>query len=132
MSVVVDASVLVAATVDAGPEGAWAEAVVESGSLAAPQIILAEATNVLRRLERTSRVTRLEATSAHRDILRLQIHQFPFEPFADRVWDMRGNFTSYDAWYIALAEGLEVPFATLDRCLSRAPGSSCRFLLPEG
>ena len=40
-----------------------------------------------------------------------------FEPFAGRVWELRANLTSYDAWYVALAEALEAPLATLGRFL---------------
>jgi predicted nucleic acid-binding protein len=38
--------------------------------------------------------------------------------------------TSYDAWYVALAEALELPLATLDGRLSRARGVGCKFLTP--
>jgi predicted nucleic acid-binding protein len=43
---------------------------------------------------------------------------------------LRFNVSSYDAWYIALAEQLDAPLATLDRRLSAADGPRCRFLLP--
>lgn len=55
----------------------------------------------------------------------------PFEPFAERVWELRRNVTSYDAWYVAVAEAFRLPLATLDRRLSRASGPSCRFRLPR-
>jgi predicted nucleic acid-binding protein len=130
VSLVVDASVLVAATTDSGPEGAWAERVLEEGGIVAPYLALVEATNILRRLERTRVLTQPEAGSALQDLLRLEIEMAPFEPFAERIWELRRNVTSYDAWYVAVAEALRVPLATLDRRLSRATGPSCRFLLP--
>ena len=126
----VDASVLVAATSDAGAEGSWAERILESGDLVAPHLVLVEATNILRRLERAKRLTRLEATSAHDDLLRLNLDLFPFEPFAARIWELRGNLTSYDAWYVAIAEATDLPLATLDRRLARASGPECRFSTP--
>ena len=46
----------------------------------------------------------LEATSAHRDVQRLAVELFPFEPFAERIWALRHNLTAYDAWYVAIAE----------------------------
>ncbi len=128
---VVDASVLVAATVDAGPEGTWAEEVLVQGTLLAPHLVLAEATNILRRLEQAKRLTRLEASAAQQDLLRLDIELFPFEPFAARIWELRSNITSYDAWYVAIAEALDHPMATLDQRLARASGPSCRFLVPD-
>ena len=131
MSVVVDASLLVAATTDSGPEGVWAEEMLSQGGIVAPHLVLVEATNILRRLERSKLLSRLEATAAQRDLLDLDVLLVPFEPFAARVWDLRGTITSYDAWYVAVAEALELPLATLDRRLSRATGPSCRFRLPR-
>ena len=130
MTTVVDASVLIAALVDSGRDGEWAESAVSDGSLAGPELALAEATNILRRLEQARQISRLEANSAHRDLRRLNIELFPFGPFAARVWDLRGNLTSYDAWYVALAEALDCPLITLDRKLSRAVGPVCDFIVP--
>ena len=132
MSLVVDASVLVAATTDAGREGVWAEDVLGQGWIAAPHLVLVEATNILRRLERSKELTRIEAAAALRDVVRLDIELIAFEPFADRVWELRQNLTSYDAWYVAIAEAFDLPLATLDRRLARATGPSCRFLVPDG
>ena len=61
MSLVVDSSLLVAAVVDSGPEGHWAEDILTRGALASPEIVLVEAANILRRLELTGRLTLLEA-----------------------------------------------------------------------
>lgn len=128
MTFVVDASVLVAALVDSGANGDWAESIIESGSIVAPELALVETANVLRRLERAKHISALEATSAHRDVLRLDLDLFPYEPFASRIWALRENVTSYDAWYIAVAEALACPLATLDVRLSRASGPTCEIV----
>ena len=104
--VVVDASAVVAALVDSGQEGRWAETIIADGGVAAPELMLVETTNVLRRLEHTRDISTLEATSAHRDLLQLDFDLFEFNPFAQRIWDLRSNLTSYDAWYVAVAEAL--------------------------
>ena len=130
MTVVVDASVLVAALVDAGREGKWAESVLSANSSAAPELALVETSNILRRLEQAGQISRLEATSSYRDLLRLDLELFPFSPFAERIWALRGNLTSYDAWYVALAEGLDCPLMTLDRKLSRTRSALCEFMVP--
>ena len=127
---VIDASALVAALVDSSPDGAWAEAVIADGQLAGPELLLAEASNILRRLEQAGEISRIEATGSHRDLLELDIELFPFAPFADRVWELRGNLTSYDAWYVALAERLDCPLATLDGRLGRANGPTCPIVGP--
>lgn len=130
MTVVIDASALIAALVDSGSEGDWAHEVTASGPLLAPELILVETTNTLRRLEGSGAISRLEATSAFRDLLRMDVELLPFGPFAERVWALRGNLTSYDAWYVAVAEAFECPLATLDRKLSRATGPACPFIVP--
>lgn len=131
MSVVVDSSLLVAALVDCGPHGRWAEGILARGSPYAPELVQVEATNVLRRLERAKKIARAEANAAHADLMLLDIQLFSFEPFAERIWELRHNLTSYDAWYVAVAEVLNLPLATLDATLSRAKGPKCDFLAPS-
>ena len=130
MTTVVDASVVVAALVESGSDGRWAQSTLAEGNLAAPELALVEATDVLRRLEQKEKISRAEATFAHADLLRLDLELFPFAPFAGRVWELRGNVSSYDAWYVALAEALDCPLATLDLRLSRACGPRCRVVVP--
>jgi predicted nucleic acid-binding protein len=128
--VVVDASAVVAALVDSGPDGRWAERMLTSGSLAAPHLLPAEVANVLRRAALAGKITADAATLAHADLQALRVDLFPYEPFAGRIWELRGHATCYDAWYIALAELLDCPLATVDARLSRAPGIKCAIQLP--
>ena len=130
MTQVVDASVLVAALVDDGEDGRWSEISIGRDALVAPELLLVESSNILRRLERAGIISNIEANAAHSDLLRLDVELFPFAPFAERVWALRGNLTGYDAWYVAVAERFECPLLTLDRKLSRATGPMCEFLLP--
>ena len=132
MTTVIDASVLVAALVDSGWESRWAEYAVAGDDLASPEMALAEATNALRRLELAGEVSHFEAASAQAELMKLDIVLFPFAPFAERVWALRGNLTSYDAWYVALAEALDCPLLTLDRKLSNATGPMCEVVTPRG
>jgi predicted nucleic acid-binding protein len=127
---IIDASVVVAALVDSGPHGDWAEEILSGGLLQAPELVLAEATNIFRRLERATLIATSEANAAQDDLMQLDIELFPFEPFADRIWELRHNVTSYDAWYVAIAEALKLPLATLDEPLSKSTGVTCKFLTP--
>ena len=131
MNTVVDSSVLVAALIDTDPHGVWAENVLAEGSLHAPELVYVEATNIFRRFERAKLITTPEANAAQDDLMQLDIELFPFEPFADRIWALRHNVTSYDAWYVAVAEALKLPLATLDGPLSRSKGVACEFLTPK-
>lgn len=132
MTLVVDASVVVAALLDAGPDGRWAESVLFSGeALAAPHLLPVEAANVLRRAAAAGDLSDDAATLAHADLLRLSIELFDYEPLGSRVWELRHSVTAYDAWYVALAESLGVRLATLDRRLGRSSGPRCEFVLPR-
>jgi predicted nucleic acid-binding protein len=132
LSAVIDASVLVAALVDSGSQGVWAEKVLAAGDLHAPVMVRAEAANTLRRLELAGAISIAEANAAYEDLLLLELQLLPFDPFAERVWELRRNVTCYDAWYVAAAEALELPLATLDARLARSGGPGCRFLMPGG
>jgi len=122
--------VLVAALVDDGEDGRWSEISIGRDALVAPELLLVESSNILRRLERAGIISNIEANAAHSDLLQLDVELFPFAPFAERVWALRGNLTGYDAWYVAVAERFECPLLTLDRKLSRATGPICEFLIP--
>ena len=62
----------------------------------------------------------------------LDLTLFPFAPFAGRIWDLRSNLTSYDAWYVAVAEALGCRLVTLDARLGRATGPKCEIIVPPG
>jgi predicted nucleic acid-binding protein len=129
MTLVVDASVVVAALVDSGTDGRWAEGLLTSDSLAAPHLLLAEAANILRRSVVSGTISAEQASLAHADLLDLRVELFPYPPFASRIWALRQNVTCYDAWYVAIAEALGAPLATLDARLAKAPGPRCRFMV---
>jgi predicted nucleic acid-binding protein len=131
MTLVVDASVLVAALVDSGPDGKWAEGLLSGNDLVGPHLLPVEVANILRRAELAGDISKQTASMAHADLLALRIGLFPYEPFAARVWALRSNLTAYDAWYVALAETLSAKLATLDVRLQRASGPRCQFLVPE-
>jgi predicted nucleic acid-binding protein len=131
VNTVVDASILVAALVDTGPQGVWAEEIIANGVLHAPELVLVETTNILRRLERARYITVPEANAAQDDLMQLNLELFSFALFAERVWELRHAVTSYDAWYVAVAEALRLPLATVDRRLARARGLACTFLTPR-
>ncbi len=130
MSVVVNSSMLVAALVDAGPDGNGAEEILSRGALHAPDLARVETVNILRRLQLARRITASEASTAFDDLMQLAVELYPFDPFADRVWAVRHTMTCYDAWYVALAEALQLPLATLDKRLGSARGVMCTFLTP--
>jgi predicted nucleic acid-binding protein len=101
-----------------------------AGSLNAPHLMPVEVTNILRRAAARGEISTDVASMALADLLDLRVELFPFAPFAPRVWELRDNVTSYDAWYVALAESLGSSLATLDHKLAQATGPRCGFETP--
>lgn len=130
MILVFDASVLVAALVDSGPDGAWAAAVLGDHELAAPHLMPIEAADILRRAALAGDITADTASLAHGDVLDLRVELWPYAPLAERCWQLRENVTTYDGVDVALAELLDAPLATLDQRLAAAPGPRCDVTTP--
>ena len=129
--IVVDSSVVVAALIDRGSVGKWAEGVLKSGPLSAPHLMPVEAANILRRSASAGAISADVASLAHQDLMSLPVELFPYGLCASRVWELRSTTTTaYDAWYVALAEVIGARLATLDLRLSRAAGTRCEFALP--
>jgi len=135
MTLVVDASCVVAALTAsnaAESAGTWARARLGSGPVVAPHLLPVEVTHVLRRQVAAGRLHGPAAAAALEDLADLGIELYPFEPFADRVWQLRETVSAYDAWYVALAEAHDAPLATLDGRLAASPGPRCEFARPPG
>jgi predicted nucleic acid-binding protein len=211
MTVVVDASVVVAGLASADATGKWAESVLAGEPLAAPHLMPVEVASILHRAELAGEISADAASLAHADLRRLRVEYFPYDPFAERIWELRSpglaappgspeheqqvellleesdrlanearralaqgredlalaalqqkaglqgqlndlqgqriidfglrpkeagersghpGLTSYEAWYVALAEFLGAKLATLDTRLALVPGLRCGFCLP--
>ena len=56
------------------------------------------------------------------DLVAFPIRRYPHHFLLPRVWELRGNLTTYDAMYVALAEMLDAALVTRDRRLATAAG----------
>ena len=130
MTVVVDASAIVAALIDGGQAGDWVTSRIRGERLIAPHLMPVEVANALRRAALAGDVSADGAALAHDDLLHLPVDLAPYAPFAERIWELRTSLTAYDAWYVALAEAVDAPLLTIDRRLAAAHGAECRIEVP--
>jgi predicted nucleic acid-binding protein len=98
----------------------------EAETMHAPHVIDLEVAQVLRRYWRAGDLSAGRAAEALDDLAAIPLQRYSHEPLLGRIWQLRGNATSYDAAYIALAEGLGAPLITRDASLSRVPGVRIR------
>jgi predicted nucleic acid-binding protein len=89
-----------------------------------------EVANTLRRAALAGGISVDTASLAHTDLLSLNVQLYDYAGRSARVWDLRGSLAAYDACYVALAEWLDVPLATLDARLACSPGPRCLFAMP--
>jgi predicted nucleic acid-binding protein len=123
--IVVDASVVVTALADDGPDGDLCRGRLAGQALAAPHLMDLEVGSVLRRLVRNGDVPQRRAHLALTDLADLPVERAPSLPLLPRCWELRDNLTIYDAAYVALAETLELRLLTADGRLARATGPRC-------
>ncbi len=91
-------------------------------TLHAPHLLDLEVTQVLRRLALQGVVSAPRADEAVRDLLDLRVTRYPHLVLLPRIWQLRHNFSAYDAAYIVLAEKLGAPLVTRDARLASVSG----------
>ncbi len=117
--IVVDASAMVEALVGRDAEPELLDAL--AGDLEAPHLLDVEVVSALRGLELGGKLAQAVAAQARHDHFAFAITRHDLEPLAERIWQLRHQFTTYDASYLALAEALAAPLFTCDAKLA-TPG----------
>jgi len=117
--IVVDCSALVDAILQSRGDGPVARRVFRGGErINAPHLIDMEAAHTLRRLDRGGKIAPTQATEALGMLKALPIRRFGHEFLLDRIWQLRHNYTAYDAAYVSLAEALDATLVTRDSALA--------------
>jgi predicted nucleic acid-binding protein len=100
-------------------------------SLHAPHLIDLEVAQTLRRYVREGAINEERGELALEHLSLLDLNRYDHTTFLRRIWELKENFTAYDAAYVALAETLDAPLITGDGRLSRAPGTHADIELLE-
>lgn len=124
--IVVDASALADALTDDGEMGDAARAALTADPhWAAPGHLLVEVMSVIRGKVLGRKLGPARAQEAIDLLPSLVIDEVATTLLLDRMWQLRGNVTAYDAAYVAAAELLACPLVTGDGRLAKVSGIRC-------
>jgi predicted nucleic acid-binding protein len=96
-------------------------------SFIVPHLIDIEVVSALRRLAAAQEIDSHRSGQFLAALAALRAVRYPHTPLLGRIWQLRHNFTAYDATYIALAEATNSILYTCDENLSR--GHRARVML---
>ena len=108
--IVLDASAMVEALIGSEVADELLDAL--TGGVHAPHLLDVEVLSVLRGLLLGGKLVPAVAEEVRRDHFAFAINRYEVSPLADRIWQLRHQYTSYDAAYLALAEALDAPLYT--------------------
>lgn len=123
--IVVDASIVVTALADDGPDGEHVRTRLAGERLTAPHLIDVEVLSAWRRLAAAGNLDERRAAFARADLRAMPIDRVRHGPLLERCWELRASLTAYDAAYVALAELIDAPLLTADAKLAAGPGVTC-------
>lgn len=113
--IVIDSSAMVEALVGREADDELLDALQDG--LHAPHLLDVEVLSVLRGLTLAGKLAFSAAEQGRGDYFDLTIARYEVLGLADRIWELRDNYTTYDACYLALAEAMGAPLCTCDHKL---------------
>lgn len=128
--IVIDSSAMVEALAGRDADVELLDAL--QASVHAPHLLDVEVLSTLRGLALSGKLEADAAEQARVDYLAMKISRYETRGIAERVWELRHNYTAYDASYLALAEALEAPLYTCDGKLAGNAHSAEVRVFPRG
>jgi predicted nucleic acid-binding protein len=104
-------------------------AALRKSTIYAPELIDIEFTHAVRKLTMLRRIGVTDATQIVSRWSTNRVIRCDHARFLPRIWQLRDNFTSYDAAYVALAEHLGLPLVTADRRLAKSAERYCEVVI---
>lgn len=127
--IVIDSSAMVEALVGRDADDELLD--VLQTSVHAPHLLDVEVLSALRGLTLGGKLELEAAEQARTDYFALTIARYELLGLADRAWELRHSYTTYDACYLALAEALGAPLYTCDRKLASSEHAAEILVLPR-
>jgi predicted nucleic acid-binding protein len=87
--------------------------------LIAPHLLDIEVASALRSMTAGKRIDFNRSGQLLIRLADLPVERYPHTPLLGRIWELRHNFTAYDAAYVALAEATDSVLYTCDEKLSK-------------
>ena len=88
-------------------------------SFVVPHLLDVEVLSAIRRLIATQRIDSHRTEQFLTELALLPVERYSHIPLLSRIWELRRNFTCYDAAYIALAEATGSTLYTCDSKLTK-------------
>jgi predicted nucleic acid-binding protein len=126
--IVVDASAALAALLNDGQ----ARRLMGTERLHTPHLIDSEITSGLRRQVRRNQLSAADGWKVLRTWRSLAVTRYPVYGLFEGMWEIRENFSAYDATYVALAETLDCALVTADARLGNASQARCAITVVPG
>jgi len=98
-------------------------------SFIVPHLIDLEVTSALRNLLAGQRIDAHRSEQLLSSLAALPAERYAHGPLLPRIWELRHNFTAYDAAYIALAEVTHSVLYTSDEKLSKGHRAKVRLFI---
>jgi len=113
--IVLDASIVVELLTNGPLSVPIAHELAQSNeAFAAPHLLDVEVVSAIRGLTLGRQITAHIAGQILTQLAWLPLERYPHTPFLERMWELRQNFTAYDAAYISLAEATGSVLYTCD------------------
>ena len=88
-------------------------------SFVVPHLLDVEVASALRKLAAGQRIQSHRSEEFLESLATLPAERYSHIPLLERIWELRHNFTAYDAAYIALAEATDSDLYTSDEKLCK-------------
>lgn len=131
--IVLDASAVIE-MLRGGPlaDSLWQELLAADEPLIVPHLLDIEAISALRRLALQARADAHQVQQFIEALAMFPAKRYEHTPLLERIWELRHNFTAYDAVYISLAETMDAVLYTCDQKLAQGHRAKVRLFAEAG